>query len=136
MAKIDLTKAYHSIPLAEDQRRIYAFTDYQGNYYAYRTMPMGAAFAPTHIHNTMEAFLNNLPDNNRTHVRHYQDDIILAALTKASLHQLIGQVTKLVEDAGLRIKKENSTYDYSLTILGYDSLMIRMAFRLKNMPRS
>ncbi|EZG51290.1 RNA-directed DNA polymerase, partial [Gregarina niphandrodes] len=72
LAKIDLKKAFHSIPLANDQIGAYAF-ELEGNYYAYMTMPMGATNAPKHFHQVMGIILSKLPFSHD--IRYYQDDI-------------------------------------------------------------
>ena len=38
IAKLDLTKAFHSVPVAQDQIGIYSFL-YEGRYYTYKRVP-------------------------------------------------------------------------------------------------
>ncbi|EZG42997.1 RNA-directed DNA polymerase, partial [Gregarina niphandrodes] len=74
--KIDLSKAFHTIPLPTDQIGTYAF-QHRDKFYAYKCMPMGATNAPKHFHLTMGTILKKL--RYAEHVRFYQDDIFIAA---------------------------------------------------------
>src|SRR5699024_3612167 len=96
LAKVDLSKAFHSIPVREDQKKYYCF-EFKGQKYRYRMMPMGAATAPKHFHQVMGQVLGRFEYG--TSVRHYQDDIIVGASTRA-------EMTKIYEALILHMKKE------------------------------
>ncbi|EZG56861.1 RNA-directed DNA polymerase [Gregarina niphandrodes] len=81
LAKMDLSKAFHAIPVAEDQMN-YAILDSRGQAYRYRRMPMGAMCAPKHFSMVMGKVLGELSDYDKVHVRSYQDDVVVISVTE------------------------------------------------------
>ncbi|EZG42890.1 hypothetical protein GNI_212130 [Gregarina niphandrodes] len=65
--KIDLSKAFHAIPIAEDQMNYYSFLGTDGTAYRYVRMPMGAMCAPKHFAVVMMKVLGQLHDIDKTH---------------------------------------------------------------------
>ncbi|EZG42905.1 putative reverse transcriptase [Gregarina niphandrodes] len=105
LAKIDLTKAFHSIPLAQDQIGAYAF-ELDGKYYAYTTMPMGATNAPRHFHHVMGKILSHLPF--ASEIRYYQDDIFISATDQRQLKYRYEQAIKYLNNCHFQINHTKS----------------------------
>ncbi|EZG43047.1 RNA-directed DNA polymerase [Gregarina niphandrodes] len=116
LAKIDLSKAFHTIPLPPDQVGTYAFR-HRDKYYAYKCMPMGATNAPKHFHHTMGTILKRL--RFAEHVRYYQDDIFIAAETSQQLKLRYEQTKQLLTTHGFKINNEKSQLQCT-SILGYE----------------
>ncbi|EZG68851.1 putative Pol protein [Gregarina niphandrodes] len=96
LAKIDLTKAFHSIPLASDQVGAYAF-QIDGQYYAYTTMPMGATNAPKHFH---------------------ADDIFISATNSKQLRQRYQKAIDYLIKCNFQVNKLKSQLNCT-DLLGY-----------------
>ncbi|EZG42765.1 putative reverse transcriptase [Gregarina niphandrodes] len=115
--KIDLSKAFHAIPIADDQKNYYSFMGTDGATYRYVRMPMGA---PKHFATVMMKVLGELPDMDKTHVRSYQDDIIVAGTTRRECADRYHRVIRHLCDYGFKINREKSSMNTTLTILGYE----------------
>ena len=118
IAKIDLSKAYHSIPLDVSQRKYYGFLGPDGQRYRYTTMPMGAQGAPKHFHTVMGAILQRLPTAIATCVRYYQDDIFIAAQNLSELQLRHSLVRKHLVDHGFLINEDKSSTAPQILVLG------------------
>ncbi|EZG42813.1 RNA-directed DNA polymerase, partial [Gregarina niphandrodes] len=105
LAKIDLSKAFHTIPLTRDQIGTYAF-EHRGNYYAYQCMPMGATNAPKHFHATMGTILKDLPF--AEHLRFYQDDIFIAADNYRELNRRYNHTKQHLTTYGFKVNPQKS----------------------------
>ncbi|EZG43126.1 putative RNA-directed DNA polymerase [Gregarina niphandrodes] len=115
LAKIDLKKAFHSIPLADDQIGAYAF-ELEGSYYAYTTMPMGATNAPKHFHGVMGILLSKLPFAHD--IRYYQNDIFVAASDPQQLKRRYQQTIDYLAKQNFQINTEKSQLNCT-DLLGY-----------------
>ncbi|EZG42891.1 putative reverse transcriptase [Gregarina niphandrodes] len=118
--KIDLSKAFHAIPIAEDQMNYYSFLGTDGTAYRYVRMPMGAMCAPKHFAVVMMKVLGQLHDIDKTHVRSYQDDIIVAGEDRKECSDRYSRVIRHLRDFGFKINKEKSSTNTTLVILGYE----------------
>ncbi|EZG42936.1 putative reverse transcriptase, partial [Gregarina niphandrodes] len=118
--KIDLSKAFHAIPIADDQMNYYAFMGMDGTTYRYIRMPMGAMCAPKHFAVVMMKVLGQLSDNDKTAVRSYQDDIIVAGKNRKECADRYHRVIRHLCEYGFKINREKSSMNTKLIILGYE----------------
>ncbi|EZG42776.1 RNA-directed DNA polymerase, partial [Gregarina niphandrodes] len=119
LAKIDLSKAFHAVPLRNHQRPYYSFLDPAGNSYCYARMPMGAKTAPKHFAQVMNLVLSQLETNDQINVRSYQDDIVVAANSRAELIQRYDRICDHLKASGFKINPNKSSKAENLDILGY-----------------
>ncbi|EZG42780.1 RNA-directed DNA polymerase, partial [Gregarina niphandrodes] len=119
IAKIDLSKAFHAVPLVEHKRPYYSFLDPEGNCYCYARMPMGAKTAPKHFANVMNLVLGQLATEDQVNVRSYQDDIVIAANSREELDIRYEKVSEHLRRCGFKINKDKSSKAESLDVLGY-----------------
>lgn len=116
LAKIDLTKAFHTIPLHPSQRPYYCF-EHKGKYYQYNCMPMGAKTAPKHFHTVIRNILAQLPFCDD--IRNYQDDIIITAKNHTELVTRYNLTRQLLQQYNFKVNEEKSELP-AQTILGYN----------------
>ena len=115
LCKIDLSKAFHSIPLQEDQKPYYCF-HFQGDHFRYNKMPMGAQGAPKHFHAVMGKIIATLPF--AEHVRFYQDDIFIGGSSEDEALQRADRCQTTLENLGFKLNLEKSGYDEKTYVLG------------------
>ncbi|EZG42771.1 RNA-directed DNA polymerase [Gregarina niphandrodes] len=106
IAKIDLSKAFHAVPIVKQQQPYYSFLDARGRCYCYKKMPMSARTAPKHFANVMSLVLGRLQTDDRINVRSYQDDIIIAANTREELRERYKRVTNHLRSLEFKINPE------------------------------
>ena len=111
--KIDLTKAFHSVPVAEDQVGNYSFL-FEGVFYTYRRMPMGAHCASAHFHKVMLYVLSHPSDMRE--VRHYQDDIIICGKNRQECLRRYDRVKDLLVQHGFKLNPVKSSTNYPITV--------------------
>ncbi|EZG42981.1 putative reverse transcriptase [Gregarina niphandrodes] len=119
LAKIDLSKAFHAIPVVEEQQCYYAFLDRRGQAYKYQRMPMGAMCAPKHFAVVMSKVLGDLVDNDKVNVRSYQDDIIVAGMSKGEVEARYRRVITHLRRYNFKINAKKSSMSDDIVILGY-----------------
>eukprot|EP01053_Blabericola_migrator_P000524 Blabericola_migrator_1__523@NODE_1129_length_5339_cov_2973_663126_g723_i1_p1_GENE_NODE_1129_length_5339_cov_2973_663126_g723_i1NODE_1129_length_5339_cov_2973_663126_g723_i1_p1_ORF_typecomplete_len665_score86_76RVT_1/PF00078_27/5_3e12DNA_pol_viral_C/PF00336_18/2_1e03DNA_pol_viral_C/PF00336_18/0_0076_NODE_1129_length_5339_cov_2973_663126_g723_i124484442 len=115
LVKIDLTKAFHRIPLAESQQQYYCFV-HRDKYYKYVRMPMGAHGAPKHFHMTMSRLLPLLPFHEN--IRWYQDDIFVTGETFDEARTYASHTRMLLEYHGFKLNWEKSSAGPKIQVLG------------------
>lgn len=76
LAKIDLSKAFHSMAVPEQYRHLLGFS-LNHKYYRYSTLPMGLRDSPAYFANFVNCLISQLPTSTQSHIRHFQDDFIL-----------------------------------------------------------
>ena len=102
--KLDLSQAYHQIPLDDVSRGALTLNTHRGLFRPTR-LPFGVASAPGIFQRIMDGLLAGLPG-----VCVYLDDIIITGSDMGShLKNLKNVLTKL-RDAGLRLKKSKCTF--------------------------
>jgi len=86
LSAVDLSKAYHQMPVAEEDKKKTTFI-YEGGTYAYNRIPFGLASAPAHfqslINNEMKKIEHPKDEHNRplSTVINYMDDIVIGGNT-------------------------------------------------------
>ncbi|EZG42805.1 RNA-directed DNA polymerase, partial [Gregarina niphandrodes] len=80
---------------------------------------MGAKTAPKHFAQVMNLILSQLETDDQVNVRSYQDDIVVAANSRAELNQRYDRVCEHLKASGFKINPNKSTKAESLDILGY-----------------
>lgn len=129
---IDLTKAFHKVWIEPNQRQFYGITQGRGptkNYYRYKKMPMGVSGAPRCFHYWMKAVLDNLTEQDRVKVQHYQDDIIIAGDNSTDLEERYERVSDLVSKHS-KINESKSQIGRIINVLGLEFDNFQRVIRL------
>ncbi|CAL9702160.1 unnamed protein product [Knipowitschia caucasica] len=80
-SQIDLSSAYHQLPLHPESRKLTAFITHDG-LFQFTRVPFGLASAPSAFQKMMETILEGLPG-----VQYYLDDIVVYGASKEE-HEL------------------------------------------------
>lgn len=127
---IDLKDCFFSIPLAEPDRLLFAFTIPEFNNsrptkrYQWKVLPQGMLNSPTmcqdYVDKVLEPFRHKYP---KILVYHYMDDILIAAEgPKGTVMQTIPFLTQLLNSAGLFIAPDKIQSQYPVQYLGHKVL--------------
>ncbi|PIK56474.1 hypothetical protein BSL78_06637 [Apostichopus japonicus] len=108
-SKIDLSKGYWQIPMAEESKPLTAFVTHDG-LYQFNTMPFGLVNAAATFSRVMRKLLRGL-DN----VHNYIDDILIHTETWESHLQKVREVFK-------RLRQANLTARPTKCFIGYDEV--------------
>ena len=100
-SKLDLSHAYLQLQLDEASQEYVTINTHRG-LYCYTRLPFGVASAPAIFQRTMETLLRGLPM-----VVVYIDDILIAGRSQEEHHTNLARVLQRLEDAGIRLKREN-----------------------------
>lgn len=102
---IDLTCAYHQLPLHADSRDMTAFIMHEG-LFRFRCVPYGLSSAPSAFQKMMETVLKGVPS-----VRNYLDDIIVYAASQSEHDKTLHTVIQKLTDAGLTLNMQKCTFN-------------------------
>lgn len=98
-SKLDLSHAYHQIPLDEEAKKCVTINTHKG-LYTYRVLPFGVSSSPAIFQQTMEGLLQGIPN-----VTIFLDDILLTGKDDREHLQTLATVLKRLQEAGLRLKR-------------------------------
>lgn len=99
---LDLASGYHQIPIAEQSREKTAFITSDG-LYEYNRVPFGLANAPAVFQRAIHKVLSK---SRVGYVVIYMDDILIPSKTFEEGLDRLGEVLKLLKDAGFTLKME------------------------------
>ncbi|KAI7797754.1 hypothetical protein IRJ41_019638, partial [Triplophysa rosa] len=112
-SQIDLSSAYHQLPLHPDSRNLTAFITHEG-LFRFTRVPFGLASAPSAFQKMMQTVLRKLDG-----VKNYLDDIVLYDSQEAHDRHLQAVRQKL-EEVGLQINLGKSSFNQSsIPFLGH-----------------
>ena len=112
--KLDLAHAYQQLPLDEASKKLATVNTHKG-LYQFNRLPFGISSAPSIFQRAIEGILQGLD-----HVSVYLDDILLTGATVEEHLQLLEEVLRRLEEAGLRLKKSKCAFMLSsVEYLGY-----------------
>ena len=116
-SKLDLTKGYWAIPIAEEDRDKTAFTTSKGQF-RWKNMPFGLKTAGSVFNRMMRKLLQPL---NREDVYHFMDDILIATETWEQHMDALRAVFQRLEQANLAAKPSKCFIGFSkLPYLGHE----------------
>ncbi|CAI5657039.1 unnamed protein product [Oreochromis niloticus] len=113
-SQIDLTSAYHQLPLHPDSRSLTAFITHEG-LFQFARVPFGLASAPSAFQKMMQTVLRD-----QTGVQNYLDDIIVYGHSREEHGERLQAVLHRLNDVGLQINFNNSSFrQTSIPFLGH-----------------
>lgn len=113
-SQIDLSSAYHQLPLHPESRKLTAFITHDG-LFQFTQVPFGLASAPSAFQKMMEAVLKDLPG-----VQNYLDDIIVYGASREEHDHRLQAVLNRLSEAGLQINFGKSAFAQTqITFLGH-----------------
>ncbi|KAL7290673.1 hypothetical protein TKK_0015430 [Trichogramma kaykai] len=107
LSTIDLSQAYHQIPMDEDSKEITAFIVQGKGLFEYKRMPYGLTNAPATFQRAMDQLFGPTWAPN---VFVYMDDIIIATKTFEEHTYWLRKVLRRLKDANLRVNREKSKF--------------------------
>ena len=103
-SKLDLSKAYQQLVLAESSRELTTINTHKGLYH-YTRLPFGISSAPAIFQRTIDSLLQGL-----NHVVVYLDDIVVTgSLDEGHIHNL-EEVLSRLSNAGIHLKREKCSF--------------------------
>ena len=113
-SKLDLTKGYWQIPIAEKDKAKTAFTTAEG-LYQFKVLPFGMVNAPAVFTRMMRRLLDG-----QSNVVHSIDDVLIFTETWSEHVKVLSQVLERLRDAGLTAKPSKCKIGYeSVDFLGH-----------------
>ena len=103
-SKLDLTRAYHQMEVAEKSQHLLTVTTHKG-LYRYRRLPFGISSAPALFQRTMEQILQRIRG-----VVAFMDDIELTGATQEEPLDRLDQELQRLEEHGLRLQKSKCEF--------------------------
>ena len=98
-SKLDLTHAYHQVPLDEASKKFTTINTRKG-LYQYTRLPFGVSSAPAIFQRMMEGLLQGIPN-----VSVYLDDILIAGKTEQDYLAILEKTLPRLQNAGIRLKR-------------------------------
>lgn len=102
--KLDLSHAYHQIPLDEEAKRYVTINTHKG-LFTYKVLPFGVSSSPAIFQRIMEGLLQGIPQ-----VAIFLDDILLTGKDDQDHLRTLAMVLERLEEAGLRLKREKCLF--------------------------
>ena len=102
--KLDLSHAYHQIPLDEEAKKYVTINTHKG-LFTYKVLPFGVSSCPAIFQRTMEGLLQGIP-----RVAIFLDDILLTGKDDKEHLQTLTMVLKRLQEAGLRLKRTKCVF--------------------------
>ena len=103
-SKLDLSKAYQQLVLAESSRELTTINTHKG-LYRYTRLPFGISSAPAIFQRTMDSLLQGL-----NHVVVYLDDIVVTGSSDEEHIHNLGEVLSRLSNAGIHLKREKCSF--------------------------
>ena len=107
-SKLDLSHAYHQIPLDEEAKKYVTINTHKG-LFTYRVLPFGVSTCPAIFQHAMEGLLQGKPC-----VAIFLDYILLMGKDDKEHLQTLTMVLKRLQEAGLRLKRKRRCTTSSL----------------------
>ncbi|KAF7646105.1 hypothetical protein LDENG_00193510 [Lucifuga dentata] len=104
-SQIDLSLAYHQLPLHPESHNLTAFITHKG-FFRFTRVPFGLASASSAIQKMMQTILKDLPG-----IQNYLDDIIIYGDSKENHDRNLQAVLKCLADACLQINFDKSSFN-------------------------
>lgn len=114
ITSLDMTQAFHQMPIAEEDRNKTSFA-VGHQFYRFKRALMGFTNSPADL----AKLLTNIFHDLTPAVYHYVDDFILLSSTFEEHIALLKEVAKRLRDANLSISREKSSFCCQVTFLGY-----------------
>ncbi|KAI7802904.1 hypothetical protein IRJ41_022848 [Triplophysa rosa] len=113
-SQIDLSCAYHQLPLHPDSRNLTAFITHDG-LFRFTRVPFGLASAPSAFQKMMQTILRKLDG-----VKNYLDDIVVYGDSQEAHDRHLQAVRRKLEEVGLQINLGKSSFNQSsIPFLGH-----------------
>lgn len=114
---IDLSNAYHQIPILEEEKQYTAF-EALGRLYQFRRIPFGVTNGVACFQRVIDSIIKQ---KNLVGTYAYLDDITICGRTQQEHDTNLSNFLKAVEQFGLTINKEKSKYSQkTILLLGYE----------------
>src|SRR5256885_312303 len=108
MVLLDLIQAFYHIPLAQDQRKYFAF-DFIGKRYCFNCLPFGLTASPQIFTKILRPVIK-LARNRGIRLVIYLDDILIMAAFKELALKHANVVISLLQQLGFTINREKSQF--------------------------
>ena len=102
--KIDLSHAYHQLPLVETLKQYVVINTHKG-LFQYTRLPFGISSTPGIFQRVIESIIQGIPG-----VVAYLDDILMTGPSEEAHLTALKEVLSRLEDAGLRAKKDKCEF--------------------------
>ncbi|XP_061567238.1 uncharacterized protein K02A2.6-like [Cololabis saira] len=102
--KLDMSHAYHQIPLEEESKKYVTINTHKG-LFTYNVLPFGVSSSPAIFQRTMEGVLQGIPK-----VAVFLDDILLTGRNDQEHLQTLEEVLKRLDQAGLRLRRNKCMF--------------------------
>lgn len=113
-SKLDLSRAFAQIKLAEESKKYVTITTHLG-LFQFNRLPYGTSTAPAIHQRAMDRILRDIPS-----VMCYQDDIFITGKDYDDHHQTLMTVLQRLQDHGLRVNKDKCSFlQNSIIYLGH-----------------
>ncbi|KAI7789804.1 hypothetical protein IRJ41_010978 [Triplophysa rosa] len=113
-SQIDLSSAYHQLPLHPDSHNLTAFITHDG-LFRFTRVPFGLASAPSAFQKMMQTVLRELDG-----VKNYLDDIVVYGDSQEAHDRHLQAVRRKLEEVGLQINLGKSSFNQSsIPFLGH-----------------
>ncbi|XP_061564077.1 uncharacterized protein K02A2.6-like [Cololabis saira] len=103
--KLDMSHAYHQIPLEEESKKKYVTINTHKGLFTYNVLPFGVSSSPAIFQRTMEGVLQGIPK-----VAVFLDDILLTGRNDQEHLQTLEEVLKRLDQAGLRLRRNKCMF--------------------------
>eukprot|EP00917_Polyrhabdina_sp_WS-2016_P019048 GHVP01040928.1.p1 GENE.GHVP01040928.1~~GHVP01040928.1.p1 ORF type:complete len:122 (+),score=11.32 GHVP01040928.1:481-846(+) len=107
---MDFIKAFHSVPIAEEDQKFYGFLGNNGKVYKY-VLPMGTRNSPALFAECMEKSLSEIKDKFPTKIRVYEDDVAVCGDIAEDTIEIANLVKSTMSLAGLVCNNEKTYWD-------------------------
>eukprot|EP00917_Polyrhabdina_sp_WS-2016_P016384 GHVP01035442.1.p1 GENE.GHVP01035442.1~~GHVP01035442.1.p1 ORF type:complete len:289 (-),score=43.03 GHVP01035442.1:295-1161(-) len=125
--KLDFIKAFHAVPLEQQDQPYYSFVGPEDEFYCYQNftryikiLPMGCKNSPALFSEFMQKFLEVFYPEYKENIMSYQDDVAVAMNTPEETISLAKKIIKQMDLSGLATNYEKSFLNptESKTLLG------------------
>jgi hypothetical protein len=104
---LDISKAYHHVPVSLEMRKFLAF-QFEGNYYAYKGVPFGVSTAPRIFSAIMHHCTKLVRQIWGVRCIQYLDDWILLHRQRTNLKMLAQEIVQFLQKMGWLVNQEKS----------------------------
>ena len=128
-AKVDLSSAYHHIPIHKDYKKFFAFC-LNGHKYWFNGMPFGLSSAPYLFTRLMQAITAHLRVTYGMRVFAYLDDFLILGVDRPQVNEHLHILRETLTGLGLTINEDKSHNEPSqhLVFLGIDLNLINKTY--------
>ena len=105
--KIDLSKAYHHLPINKSFKKFFAF-EFKGKKYAWQSMPFGLSSAPYLFSRVIQSVVVFLRMKYQMEIFFYLDDILIMGMNELEVRQNVERTINLLTELGFTINLKKS----------------------------